>query len=188
MNGSVESREMSENIQPFIHPTAIVEDGATLGSGVGVWHYAHVRAGATIGANSQIGKSAYVDVGVRIGARCKVQNFVSVYGGVTLGDDVFIGPSVTFTNDLHPRSFGEWILIPTYVHDGASIGANSTIVCGNDIGPYSMVGAGSVVVRPVGERELVVGNPAKLLGYVCLCGLRSESNIGACDHGQKLHL
>lgn len=156
---------------PFVHETAVVEPGAALGPGTRVWHHAHVRAGATIGSGCNLGKNVYVDDGAVIGDRVKVQNNVSVYQGVTLGDDVFVGPSAVFTNDLLPRAGNEaWEAVPTVVQRGASIGANATIVCGTTIGEYAMVGAGAVVVRSVEAHELVVGNPAKRIGWVCRCG------------------
>ena len=117
-----------------VHPTAIVEDGADIAAGASVWHHAHVRAGAVIGAGSVVGKNCYVDAEARIGARCKIQNNVSVYSGVQLEDDVFVGPSVVFTNDMFPRAFGAWEIVPTIVGRGASIGANATIRCGDEIG------------------------------------------------------
>lgn len=153
------------------HPTAIVEDGADVGAGTQVWHHSHVRAGSTIGAGCVLGKNVYVDVAVVIGDRCKLQNNVSVYHGVTIGDDVFVGPSATFTNDLVPRAFNaDWRVTETEVCDGASVGANATIVCGNRLGEYSMVAAGATVTRDVGDHELVAGTPARRLGWVCRCG------------------
>jgi UDP-2-acetamido-3-amino-2,3-dideoxy-glucuronate N-acetyltransferase len=155
----------------FIHPTAVVEEGAVIGEGTRIWHFAHIRKGAVIGKNCNIGKDVYIDVGVRIGNNVKIQNGVSVYKGVTVEDDAFLGPHMVFTNDLYPRSFNEnWKVIPTVVKKGASIGANATIVCGVTIGEYSMVGAGSVVTRDVPPHGLVYGNPARLRGFVCYCG------------------
>ena len=152
---------------PQIHETAVVEAGSEVGDGSFVWHHAHVRAGSSIGAGCVIGKNVYVDAGVRIGSGCKVQNNVSVYNGVTIGDDVFVGPSVTFTNDRVPRAFNSaWTITPTLVHDGASLGANSTIVCGVTIGRYSMVAAGATVTKDVADYELVGGTPARHLGWV----------------------
>jgi UDP-2-acetamido-3-amino-2,3-dideoxy-glucuronate N-acetyltransferase len=154
-----------------VHETALVEDGATVGDGTGVWHHCHVRAGATIGAGCVLGKNVYVDVGVVIGDRCKLQNNVSVYHGVEIGDDVFVGPSATFTNDRVPRAFNaDWVITPTLVESGASIGANATIVCGHRIGRFAMVAAGATVTRDVDDHELVAGTPARRLGWVCECG------------------
>lgn len=154
-----------------IDPSAVVEPGAEIGSGTSVWHHAHVRAGARIGAECVLGKNVYVDTGAIVGDRCKLQNNVSVYDGVTLGDDVFVGPSATFTNDLVPRAFNaDWVITRTTVADGASIGANSTIVCGTRIGRYAMVAAGATVTRDVEDHQLVAGTPAHHRGWVCECG------------------
>lgn len=153
-----------------VHPTAIVEDGARIGPGASVWHHAHVRAGAVIGAGSVIGKNCYIDADAVVGARCKVQNNVSVYSGVTLADDVFVGPSVVFTNDRFPRAFGAWEIVPTVVGRGASIGANATLRCGIEIGELGLVAAGAVVTRDVRPNELVGGNPARTMGWVDVHG------------------
>ena len=156
----------------FVHPTAILEDGASVGAGTKIWHHAHVRNGASIGDGCVLGKNVFVDGEARIGHRCKIQNNVSVYSGVTIGDDVFVGPAATFTNDLVPRAFNtEWVITETRVADGASIGANSTIVCGNELGEYSMVAAGATVTKSVEAHQLVAGTPARHLGWVCRCGV-----------------
>jgi UDP-2-acetamido-3-amino-2,3-dideoxy-glucuronate N-acetyltransferase len=153
------------------HPTAIVEDGASVGPGTSVWHHAHVRAGSRIGEGASLGKNVYVDADVVLGDRVKVQNNVSIYRGVTIGDDVFLGPSCVFTNDLYPRaSADDWTVVPTRVDDGASIGANATIVCGTTIGAWAMVAAGSVVTRDVAPHQLVLGNPAHHHAWVCRRG------------------
>jgi acetyltransferase-like isoleucine patch superfamily enzyme len=154
----------------FVHGTAIVEPGASLGPGTKVWHHAHVRDGAQVGADTQIGKNVYVDAGAVVGSGCKIQNNVSVYHGVVVEDDVFVGPSAVFTNDMTPRAFGSWSVTPTLVRRGASIGANATIRCGITIGEYAMVAAGAVATRDVTDHELVAGNPARRLGWVCTCG------------------
>lgn len=153
------------------HPSAIVDDGASIGEGTSIWHHAHIRGGASIGAGCTLGKNVYVDAEVVLGDRVKVQNNVSVYHGVTIGDDVFLGPSCVFTNDLFPRaSNATWTVTPTRVDDGASIGANATVVCGVTIGAWSMVAAGSVVTRDVEPHQLVLGNPARHHGWVCRQG------------------
>lgn len=153
--------------QPYIHPTAEVSPLAAIGPGTRVWHQAQVREGATIGRDCVIGKGVYVDHDVQIGNRVKIQNYVSVYHGVTIEDDAFIGPHVTFTNDLYPRaSNSNWHATPTWVERGASIGANATILCGVRIGACAMVGAGAVVTRDVPPHALVVGNPARVAGHV----------------------
>ena len=155
----------------FAHVSAIVEDGAVLGANTKVWHQAHVRAGAVIGSDCVLGKNVFVDAGVTIGDRCKIQNNVSVYNGVELADDVFVGPGAVFTNDLRPRAANSvWSITPTHVATGASIGANATIVCGNVIDRNAMIAAGSVVTRSVSAHQLVGGNPARHLGWVCECG------------------
>ncbi len=159
----------------MIHETATVEEGAVVRKGTKIWHYAHVRSGARIGENCVIGKSVFIDTKVEIGDRCKLQNFANVYQGVSIGNEVFIGPHVTFTNDLYPRAQNpDWKILPTTVGDGASIGANATIICGVSIGRYAMVGAGSVVTKDVPEHALVVGVPAEIIGWVCRCGRRIE--------------
>jgi UDP-2-acetamido-3-amino-2,3-dideoxy-glucuronate N-acetyltransferase len=154
-----------------VHPTAIVEDGSSIGDGTSVWHHSHVRSGAVIGSGCTLGKNVFIDSAAVVGNRVKIQNNVSVYSGVTLEDEVFVGPSAVFTNDLFPRAASTtWEILPTVVRRGASIGANATIICGNDIGEYAAVGSGSVVTRPVLAHQLVVGNPARHHGWVCSCG------------------
>jgi acetyltransferase-like isoleucine patch superfamily enzyme len=173
---------------PRVHETAIVEGGATIGEGTSVWHHSHVRSGAVLGADCVLGKNVYVDADVVVGDRCKLQNNVSVYHGVTIGNDVFVGPAVTFTNDLVPRAFNaDWRVTPTAVHDGASIGANATIVCGTTLGEYCMVAAGATVTRDVAPYELVRGTPARHAGWVCRLGhvvsRAAERPVGAvCPH------
>ncbi len=166
----------------FIHPKAVVDDGAQIGNGTKVWHFAHVRGTAKIGENCIIGKGVYVDADVVIGDRVKIQNGVSVYHGVTIEDDVFCGPHMTFTNDLYPRAFSEsWEVSKTLVKRGASIGANATIVCNTTLGEYCMVGSGSVVTKDVPAHGLVIGNPARLVGFVCKCGRPLRKEIERTD-------
>lgn len=146
----------------FIHSTAHVDPRARIGEGTRIWINVQVRENAEIGAGCILSKDVYVDFEVRIGARCKVQNGVSLYHGLTVGNDVFIGPNATFTNDRVPRAFNaDWTVTPTVIGDGASIGANATILCGIRIGEYAMVAAGSVVTRDVPPFTLVMGNPAR---------------------------
>ncbi|HEY5437265.1 MAG TPA: acyltransferase [Acidimicrobiales bacterium] len=153
------------------HSTAEVEDGARVGEGTRIWHFAHIREGATVGKDCTIGKDVFVDAGAIVGDRCKVQNGVSVYSGVTLENEVFVGPNAVFTNDLRPRAMSpNWKIVPTLVRTGASIGANATIVCGTEVGSYAMVAAGAVVTHDIADHELVVGNPARHAGWVCRCG------------------
>jgi len=157
----------------FVHPTAVVDEGARLGEGTRVWHFCHVEGTAVIGSGCSIGQNAYVGSRTVIGDHCKLQNNVSIYEGVTLGNGVFCGPSCVFTNDLTPRALfpkGHENFVPTLVEDGASIGANATIVCGHRIGRCAMVGAGAVVTSDVPSHALVLGVPARVRGYVCTCG------------------
>lgn len=154
----------------MIHETAIVERGALIGSETKVWHHTHVCSDAIVGSGCTLGKNVYVAGGARIGDRVKVQNNVSIYDGVVLEDETFVGPSAVFTNDLHPRAFGDWELVSTIVRRGASIGANATIICGVEVGEYALVGAGAVLTRSLDAHELVVGNPARRLGWACRCG------------------
>jgi acetyltransferase-like isoleucine patch superfamily enzyme len=155
----------------MVHPTATVEEGALVGRGTRIWHRAHVRDGCRIGVGCNIGFSVYVDSGVVVGAGCKIQNHVCLFRGVVLEDDVFVGPAVTFTNDLYPRaSSPDWQVVPTLVRRGTSIGANATVRCGVELGCWSMVAAGAVVTADVPAHALVAGTPARLRGWVCRCG------------------
>ena len=162
----------------FIHPTAEVAGEAVVGEGTKIWNQAQVREGAVIGEACILSKNVYIDEGVHIGNRVKIQNNVNVYHGVTVEDDVFLGPSMTFTNDLFPRAFSkDWKVHKTIVKKGASIGANATIVCGCTVGAYAMVGAGSVVTKDVPDYALVAGNPARQTGWVCRCGMKLDKNL-----------
>lgn len=181
----------------FKHHAAIVESD-DIGEGTRIWHFVHIREQASIGKNCNIGKSAYIDTEVKIGNNVKIQNFATIYKGVEIEDDVFIGPSVVFTNDLYPRAFiwGEEKIIPTIVKKGASIGANSTIICGITIGEYAMIGAGSVVTKNVPPFGLVYGIPALLKGFVCYCGKRlnkivedtEKKVIYECECGKNIEI
>jgi acetyltransferase-like isoleucine patch superfamily enzyme len=170
-----------------IHPSADLEDGVTVGPRTSIWHRAQVRAGATIGADGIIGRDAFIDEGVALGERVKVQNAALVYHGVTIGNGVFIGPGAILTNDRNPRAVtvtgelaraDDWTVTPISVADGASIGAGAVIVAGCDIGTYAMVGAGAIVTHPVPSHALVVGNPARRIGWVCACGMRLDEAAG----------
>lgn len=156
----------------FVHATAVVDAGATVGSDTRIWHFSHVCATAVIGEGCNLGQNVYVDNNVHIGNGVKIQNNVSVYDGVVLEDDVFVGPSVVFTNVINPRSFIErkHAFQATLVRRGASVGANTTIVCGITIGCYAMIGAGAVVTASVPNYGLVYGNPARLQGWVSRAG------------------
>ncbi|MGQ9888935.1 MAG: acyltransferase [Aggregatilineales bacterium] len=177
---------------PFIHPSADVEAGATIGEDSKIWHLCHIRRDARIGQACVLGRGVFVDAGVHIGSRVKIQNYVSVFHGVTIEDGVFVGPHVCFTNDLLPRAVNpdmslkaadDWVLTETLVKAGAAIGANATIVCGVTIGRWAMVGAGSVVTKDVPDHGLVVGNPARLIGWVCACGQRKAAQEAAMNCG-----
>lgn len=152
----------------FVHPTSVIDENVNIGSGTAIWHFNHISEGAIIGENCNLGQNIFIGRNVKIGNGVKIQNNVSIYEGVTIEDDVFIGPSVVFTNILNPRAFinrkAEYKI--TRVKKGASLGANSTIVCGNSIGEYSLVGAGSVLTKSTDEFELWYGNPAVKKGMV----------------------
>ena len=156
------------------HPSAIVDAGVTVGAGTKIWHFCHVTAGAVLGEKCSLGQNVYVGPKVVIGNNVKIQNNVSVYEGVTLEDDVFCGPSMVFTNVVNPRSHvsRKHEFKTTLVKKGASLGANSTVVCGHDIGRYAFVGAGSVVTKTVPDHALVMGVPGKIAGWMCACGVR----------------
>ncbi len=162
-----------------IHETAVIDDGATVEDGAKVWHFAHVLTRTTIGAGSVLGQNVMVGPDVTVGKGCKIQNNVAVYKGVTLEDDVFCGPSCVFTNVLTPRAFVERKdeFAPTLVRKGVSIGANATIVCGTTIGRYAMIGAGAVVTKDVPDHALVVGNPARRIGWVSRTGDRLDDSL-----------
>ena len=168
----------------FVHPSSFVDDGAVVGKGTKIWHFCHVMPGAVIGERCSLGQNCVVMPGTRLGNNVKLQNNVSIYEGVVLEDDVFCGPSMVFTNVGTPRSHvnrrGEYE--PTLVRRGASIGANATIVCGVTLGRFAFVGAGAVVTRDVKDHALVVGNPARQIGWMCQCGerLTVEGGAGAC--------
>ena len=167
----------------FVHSSSIVEKDVIIGKGTKIWHFSHFDVGASIGIECSFGQNVYVGKEVKIGNYVKVQNNVSIYQGVELKDYVFCGPSVVFTNDLSPRSRfpkEKNLYVTTTVEENATIGANSTIVCGVTIGQNSLIGAGSVVTKSVLPHELVYGNPASHKGWVCECGIRLESTLECC--------
>jgi len=165
--------------EPYIHPTAIVDEGVVVGQDTKIWHFCHVLGGTTIGPNSVFGQNVMAGPNVIIGSGVKIQNNVSIYAGVTLEDDVFCGPSMVFTNVLTPRAFVERKdeFRPTLVRKGASIGANATIICGVTIGRFAMIGAGAVVTRDVPDHALIVGAPAQQIGWVGQSGDRLGDDL-----------
>jgi len=186
---------MKNNI--FIHKTAEVEEGAEIGKGTKVWNNSQVRKGAQIGEDCVIGHNCFVDSTAKLGKGVKLESNVDVWDLVTLEDYVFAGPSAVFTNDLNPRAkypkkeypqYGKWL--PTLVKEGATIGANATIVCNNIIGKWAMIGAGAVVTKDVSDYALVVGNPARVVGWVCECGNKIEfdNDKAVCQTCQRKYI
>ncbi len=171
----------------FVHPTAVVDEGVSIGRGTRIWHFSHVLTGSRIGPEVNIGQNVVIGPEVRVGRGCKIQNNVSVFKGVTLEDYVFCGPSMVFTNVYNPRAHVPRMdqLRPTLVRSGATLGANCTIVCGHTIGRYAFVGAGAVVTRDVPDHALVVGNPARQIGWVCSCGERLEDDLACPACGRR---
>jgi len=180
--------------QYFAHPTSVIDDGSEISAGTKIWHFSHVMSGCVIGENCNIGQNVVISPGVVLGVNVKIQNNVSVYTGVICEDDVFLGPSMVFTNVINPRSAinrrGEYSR--TLVKKGASIGANATVVCGNNIGSFALVGAGAVITKDVSDYALVVGNPAKQIGWVSEYGHRlnfDADGIALCmESGQTYSL
>jgi UDP-2-acetamido-3-amino-2,3-dideoxy-glucuronate N-acetyltransferase len=176
----------------FIHPSSIIEDGAQIGLNTRIWHFCHIMPKASIGANCILGQNVYIDNDTKIGAGVKIQNNVSVYNGVILEDEVFIGPSVVFTNVINPRSFIErkHEFRKTMVRKGATIGANATILCGIEVGPYAMIGAGAVVTKDVPAYAIVKGNPAKQEGWVSKAGRKlvfDTQNMAICPENGETY-
>jgi UDP-2-acetamido-3-amino-2,3-dideoxy-glucuronate N-acetyltransferase len=177
----------------YSHPTAVVDEGSRIGEGTKIWHFSHIMPDCEIGERCNIGQNVVISPGVKLGNNVKIQNNVSVYTGVICEDDVFLGPSMVFTNVINPRSAvvrkNEYKA--TMVRKGASIGANATVVCGNEIGAFAMIGAGAVITKPVLPYALVVGNPAKQIGWVSAYGNRlqfDEKGIGTCPESGEQYL
>lgn len=168
---------MSDGV--FVHPSSFVDEGATVGTGTKIWHFSHIMPDTHIGEGCTIGQNVVAGPGVTIGKGCKIQNNVSLYKGVTLEEGVFCGPSMVFTNVFNPRAHIRRMdeARPTLVKRGASLGANCTIVCGVTIGRFAFVGAGAVVTKDVPDHALVYGNPAKVRGWVCVCGEKLGTDL-----------
>lgn len=185
---------MSEEKPYFAHETAVIDPGCVIGKGTKIWHFSHIMTGCTIGENCNIGQNVVVSPQVVLGNNVKVQNNVSIYTGVTCDDDVFLGPSMVFTNVINPRSAinRRSEFARTHVGKGASIGANATIVCGHDIGKYAFIGAGAVVTRTVPDYALVVGNPARQTGWMSEAGHKlkfDENGMAVCpERGDRYEL
>ena len=174
----------------FVHASSVVDEGARIGKGTKIWHFSHVMPTAVIGERCNIGQNVFIDHKVEIGHGVKIQNNVSLYNGVIVEDDVFLGPSMVFTNVINPRSFIErkTEFRPTYLRKGCTIGANATIVCGVEIGAYALVGAGAVIIRNVPPYAMMVGNPARQIGWISKTGeklLFDESGNAWCDAEKK---
>jgi UDP-2-acetamido-3-amino-2,3-dideoxy-glucuronate N-acetyltransferase len=177
----------------FAHPTAVIDEGCGIGEGTKIWHFTHLMPGCKIGRDCILGQNVMVASNVKLGNNVKVQNNVSIYEGVICEDDVFLGPSMVFTNVINPRSAisRKHEYLQTLVRKGATIGANATIICGNEIGEYAFIGAGAVVTKPVPAYALVTGNPATQTGWMSKYGCRLEfkNNIAVCkESGEKYPL
>ena len=171
----------------FVHPTAVIDEGVEIGDGTKIWHFAHILSGSKLGDKCNLGQNVMVGPGVSIGNNCKLQNNVSVYQGVTLEDGVFCGPSMVFTNIFNPRAEIRKMdqVRPTLIKKGATIGANATIVCGVTLGRYSFIGAGAVVNKNVPDHAIVVGNPARQIGWACDCGERMTQDLDCLACGKQ---
>ena len=185
---------MNSGKEYFAHPTAVIDDGCHIGRGVKIWHFSHIMPNCTLGDGCNIGQNVVISPDVVLGKNVKIQNNVSIYTGVTCDDDVFLGPSMVFTNVINPRSAvnrkAEYA--KTHVGKGASIGANATIVCGHDIGEFAFIGAGTVVTKTVPAYALIVGNPGRQIGWMSEFGHRLEfdkdGNATCKESGQKYKL
>ena len=174
----------------FAHETAVIDDGVQIGAGCRIWHFTHIMTGSVMGENCNLGQNVVVSPDVVLGKNVKVQNNVSIYTGVTCEDDVFLGPSMVFTNVINPRSaiIRKEEFMKTNVGKGATIGANATVVCGNDIGRFSFIGAGAVVTKEVKAYALVVGNPSRQVGWMSEFGHRlhfNEEGLATCPESNE---
>ncbi len=181
------------DLKYFVHYTAVVDEGCRIGEGTKIWHFSHLMSGCDIGKGCIIGQNVLVSTNVKLGNNVKVQNNVSLYEGVICEDDVFLGPSMVFTNVINPRSavIRKHEYKPTFVRKGASIGANATIVCGNEIGSYAFIGAGAVVTKPVLPYALVMGNPARQTGWVSEWGHKLQFDMNGkavCPESKQEYL
>lgn len=181
---------MDQKADYFVHSSSVVDEGAQIGEGTKVWHFCHIMGSATLGKGCNLGQNVFIANDVKLGSNVKIQNNVSIYTGVTCDDDVFLGPSMVFTNVTNPRSGvnRRGTYSKTHVGKGASIGANATIVCGHDIGAYAFVGAGAVVTKNIPAYALVVGNPAKQIGWMSEYGHRLDFNelgIAICAESKE---
>src|SRR5260221_1958786 len=180
----------NHNMNFFAHPTAVIDEGCKIGQGTKIWHFSHVMPGCEIGENCILGQNVMIAPDVKLANNVKVQNNVSIYNGVICEDDVFLGPSMVFTNVINPRSAisRKHQYLQTLVKKGATIGANATIICGNEIGEYAFIGAGTVVTKPVSPYALVTGNPAKQSGWMSEYGHRlqfDEKGIAVCKESNE---
>jgi len=184
--------QKTNNCSYYIDPHAVVDNNVEIGEGTKIWHFSHIQSGAKIGKKCVIGQNVNVANNVSIGNYCKIQNNVSIYEGVSLEDYVFCGPSMVFTNILDPKckypQVGKEFYVKTLVKEGASIGANATIVCGNTLGKHCLIGAGTVVTKNVPDYALVVGTPGKIIGWISEAGKRlnfDENNEAFCERSNK---
>lgn len=180
----------NSNVDYYVHPSAVVDEPARIGAGTKIWHFSHIMTDVTLGENCNLGQNVFVGKGVVLGNNVKVQNNVSIYAGVTCEDDVFLGPSMVFTNVINPRSAvnrrGEYL--ETYVEQGVTIGANATIVCGIRLGKFAFIGAGAVVTKDIPPYALIVGNPGRQMGWMSEYGERLEfdqDGLGICPGSQE---
>ncbi len=180
-------------IEYFAHETAVIDEGCEIGKGTKIWHFSHIMPNSVIGERCNIGQNVVISPKVILGNNVKVQNNVSIYTGVICEDDVFLGPSMVFTNIINPRSavIRRDQYLTTYVRRGASIGANATIICGNEIGQFALIGAGTVVTKPVKPYALIVGNPGRQIGWISEYGHRLEFNLetqtASCKESKQLY-